>query len=96
MRPVRPSESAPEVIKEFLAVNSENAYREARKLLDRRFGNPVYVAEACKSRLRSWPQIKDGDSANLQAFSDFLICCQEAAKAVGSIGELDSNQTIFI
>ena len=86
---------AHEVIKEFLAVNSENAYREARKLLDRRFGNPVYVAEACKSRLRNWPQIKDGDSANLQAFSDFLIRCQEAAKAVRSIGELDSNQTIF-
>ena len=51
---------ANEIVKGFLAVNSEDAYTEARKL-----GNLVHVAEAYKSRLRNWPQIKDGDSAGL-------------------------------
>ena len=32
---------ANEVVKGFLPVNSDNAYKEARKLLDDRFGNPV-------------------------------------------------------
>ena len=72
---------ANEIIKDFLAVNSEDAYTEARKLLDQRFGNPVHVAEAYKSRLRNWPQIEDGDSAGLQAFSDFLFRYQEAVKS---------------
>ena len=45
---------ANEVVKGFLAVNSNNAYKEARKLLDERFGNPVHVAEAYKSKLRNW------------------------------------------
>lgn len=88
-------DKANDVVKGFLAVNSENAYSEARKLLDHRFGNPVHVAEAYKSRLRNWPHISDGDSTKLQAFSDFLIRCQEAAKTVGATGELDSTQALL-
>ena len=63
---------ANEVVKGFLAVNSEHSYIEARKLLEQRFGNPIHVAEAYKSRLRNWPQIRDGDSAGLQDFSGRL------------------------
>ena len=85
---------ANEVVKGFLAVNSNNAYKEARKLLDERFGNPVHVAEAYKSKLRNWSSIKDGDSAALRTFSDFLIRCQEAVRTVGSLNELDSNRTL--
>lgn len=85
---------ANEVIKGFLAVSSEEAYNEARKLLDQRFGNPVHVAEAYKARMRNWPQINDGDSSGLQDFSDFLVRCQEAVKIVGSLAELDSTQTL--
>ena len=88
------SGKANDAIKGFLAVNSENAYREARKLLDHRFGNPVHVAEAYKARLRNWPKVKDGDSAGLQAFSDFLIRCGEAVKVVGHMSELDSSQML--
>ena len=84
---------ANEVVKGFLAVNSSNAYKEARKLLDERFGNPVHVAEAYKSKLRNWSSIKDGDSAALRTFSDFLIHCQEAVRTVGSLNELDSTRT---
>ena len=36
---------ANEVVKGFLATNSDTAYSEARKMLDQRFGNPVVVAE---------------------------------------------------
>ena len=89
------SGKANDIVKRFLAVNSERGYREARKLLDQRFGNPVYIAEAFKSRLKNWVQIKEGDSAGLQTFSDFLVSCKEAVEAVGSLCELDSNQ-IFV
>ena len=45
---------ANEVVKGFLAMSSDSAYERARKLLDERFGNPVHVAEAYKSRF--WNQ----------------------------------------
>ena len=69
-----------EVVKRFLAVNSEYSYTEARTLLDQCFSNPVYMAQTYNSRLRNWPQTKDGDSVALQEFSDFLFRCQEAVK----------------
>ena len=89
------SGKANDLVKRFMAVNSENSYREARKLLDQRFGNPVYIAEAFKSRLKNWSQIKEGDSTGLQAFSDFLISCKEAVEVVGSLCELDSNHILI-
>ena len=88
------SGKANDIVKRFLAVNSESGYREARKLLDQRIGNPVYIVEAFKSRLKNWVQIKEGDSAGLQTFPDFLVSCKEAVEAVGSLCELDSNQIL--
>ena len=48
---------ANQVVKGFLAMSSDSAYGKARKMLDDRFGKPVHVAEAYKSRLRSWPKL---------------------------------------
>ena len=42
---------ANEVVKGFLATNSDTVYSEARKLLDQRFGNPVVVTEDYKRKL---------------------------------------------
>ena len=88
------SGSANEAIKGFLATNSDTAYKEARKLLDQRYGNPVIVAENDKSNLRNWRHINDGDSKGLRDFSDFLVRCQEAMKTMKSMAELDSRQIL--
>ena len=82
------------MVKGSLAVNSNNAYKEARKLLNERFRNPVHVAEAYKSKLCNWSSIKDRDSAALHTFSDFVIHCQEAVRTVGSLNELDLTRTL--
>ena len=76
-------------------MSSDSAYKEARKLLDHRFGNPVNVAEAYKSSLRKWPQISEGNSSGVQEFSDFLVRCEEAMKTMKSMGDLDSTQTLL-
>ncbi|KAK3724970.1 hypothetical protein QZH41_005872 [Actinostola sp. cb2023] len=86
---------ANEVVKGFLAMSSDSAYQEARKLFDHRFGNPVHVAESYKASLRKWPQISDGDGDGLQQFSDFLVRCKEAMKTMQSMDDLDTAQTIL-
>ncbi|KAK2547130.1 hypothetical protein P5673_033095 [Acropora cervicornis] len=75
------SGSANEVIKGFLAMNSDTACKEARKLLDQRYGSPVIVAENYKSNLRNWQHINNGDSKGLREFSDFLIRCYNTSLA---------------
>ncbi|XP_031554426.1 uncharacterized protein LOC116291397 [Actinia tenebrosa] len=85
---------ANEAISGFLATNSDTAYREARKLLKQRFGNPVVVAEDYKRKLLEWKQVNDGDSQGLQDFSDFLVRCLEAMKTMKSMSELNSAKTL--
>ena len=89
------SGKANDSIKGFLAARSDTVYREARKLLDQCYGNPVIVAESFKYSLRNWRQINEGDSKELKDFSDFLIRCQEAMKAMKSMTELDSSQVLL-
>ena len=88
------SGKAHEVIKGFLTWNSDKGYEEARKLLAQRFGNPFRVAEAYKSRLRSWTQIADGDSAGIQDFADFLVCCEGAMQSMQYMEELNSPRIL--
>ena len=66
---------ANEVVKGFLTLNSEDGYKQPKKLLAQRFGNPHFVAEAYKTKLRTWPKLNDDDTS---AFQDFLVCCKEA------------------
>lgn len=88
------SGKAHEVIKGFLTWNSNRGYEEARKLLAQRFGSPFRVAEAYKSRLRSWSQIAEGDDAALQDFSDFLVRCEGAMQSMKYMEELNSPRIL--
>lgn len=85
---------ARDVVKGFLAWNSDKGYEEARKLLAHRFGNPARVAEAYKSKLANWPQIIEGDSDGLQDFSDFLIRCEGAMQSMKHMEELNSSRLL--
>ena len=81
-----------DVVKGYLAISSDSNKR-ARKMLDHRFGNPIHVAEAYESSLRSWPKINDGDIGGIQDFADFLVRCEEATKTMQSVGDLNSTET---
>ena len=50
---------ANDVIKGFIALNSDNGYKEARKLHAQRFGDPHHVSDTHKTKPREWPQIKE-------------------------------------
>ena len=83
---------ANEAVKGFVALNTDDGYKEAKKLLAERFGNPCHVAEGCKSQLREWPKVRNRDSAGIQALSDFLIRCKEVMK---SMDKLNSSETLI-
>ena len=55
----------------------------------------MIVAKSFKSSPRNWCQVSDDGSKELQDFSDFLIRCQGAMKAMKSTTELDSSQVLL-
>ena len=82
-------------IKGFVTVNSEDGYKEARKLLAKRSGDPFHVAQAYKTRLKRWPQVSEGDGLGMQEFSDYLIRCRDSMKTMRSLEELNSTETLL-
>ena len=62
-----------------LAMDSEKGYREARKLLPKRYGQPYRIASACVERVTNGPAIKSEDGAALQSFSLLLTSCKNTA-----------------
>lgn len=70
------------VIKGFVTLSSSDSYKQAKNLLAQRFGDPHHVSNAYKSCSKKWPQIGEGQSTELQAFSDFLGQCEEAMRSM--------------
>ena len=85
---------ANDVIKGFVTLSSSDSYKRAKNLLAQRFGDPHRVSNAYKSRLRTWPQIGEGQSTELQAFSDFLGQCEEAMQSMKFLSDLDSVEVL--
>ena len=59
-----------------LAKDSEEGYREARKLLGKRYGQPYKIASAYVERVTNGPAIKVEDGPALQSFSALLTACK--------------------
>ena len=85
---------ANDVIKGFVTLSSSDSYKRAKNLLAQRFGDPHRVSNAYKSRLKKWPQIGEGQSSELQAFSDFLGQCEEAMRSMKFLSDLDSVEVL--
>ena len=63
------SGEAEEAISGLLTLESEDAYREARKILVDRYENPFLVANAYKRRIKDWPSIPPNDGTRLRKIS---------------------------
>lgn len=68
------------MINGLLGLQTEDAYKRARQILQERFGNPFQIHEAYCEKLKSWPACNKG--SELQEFSDFLVSLQETMKSV--------------
>ena len=69
------SGEAKEAVSGLLTLEGEDAYQEARRVLDERYGNPFLVANAYKRKIREWRTIPPNDGTKLRKFSDFLGHC---------------------
>ena len=59
------SDEALDCIKGLHTLNTTDAYDEARRILDERFGDPYDVADAYGEQLESWPKIGADDNKGL-------------------------------
>ena len=53
-------------------------YKNARSLLEEKYGNPHYIVAAYRKEIKSWPQLKPADGAAYRRFYNFLLKCESA------------------
>jgi len=81
-----------EVVSNFFLIGTDDAYEEAKRLLDQRYGDPFVVANAFRDKLEKWPKIQSRDGYGLRRFSDFLKQCHTAMASVGSLSVLNDER----
>ena len=75
-------------IKGLNTLNTTDAYSEARRILDERFGDSYDIADAYRERLEFWPKISADDRRGLQKYSDFLRQCIIAMNSISELSKL--------
>ena len=86
------SGSVKEVIENFFLLTSEDAYEEAKKLLEERYGDPFVIGNAFRNKLEKWPKIQSKDSVELRRFADFLKQCETAMGSVKGLSVLNDDR----
>ena len=79
------------IVEGYQFVQTQDAYREAKGTLERRFGHPAVVAEAFRKRLENWPRISPRDGIALRDFADFLKTCELAMRSIEDLETLNKQ-----
>ena len=81
-----------DVIESYFLMSNEDAYDEAKKLLDQRYGNTFVIANAFRDKLENWPKIHSRDGIGLRRVGDFLKQCHTAMQSIGSLNILNDDR----
>lgn len=88
------SGAAKECIKGYFMLNTEPAYKDARKQLRERYGKTSSIARAMRTKLENWPRIEPMDGKELLKYSDFLSQILSAMESVPKLKALDDTDEI--
>ena len=77
-----------------LARDSEEGYREARKQLAKRYGQPYKIASAYAERVTNGPAIKAEDGTALQSFSALLTACKNTLIEIGYLSKIENPDSL--
>ena len=78
-----------ELISGCLHIEPDEGYKEARRLLQRKYGDPYKDSTAYMSRLTEWPILKYDDGPALKSFYIFLSKCNCAMKTISHVAVLN-------
>lgn len=76
----------------------EEAYMDAWKRLDQRYGQPFVVQKAFRDKLSKWPKIRSKDAEGLRTFLDFLMACLPATphvKGLAILSDCEEKQKLL-
>ena len=83
---------AKNAVSSLFQIGTEEAFHEAKKKLDKRFGQPHVLSEAYLFQLEQWPLINEHDGESLEELVDFLESCKTAMKVLPELHCLNDRR----
>jgi len=84
------SGEAQELVRSCEHMPSERGYKEARRLLQKHYGNELKIANAYMEKALNWPIMKLEDGKALNAYALFLIGCKNTMGDLDFMEEMDN------
>ena len=78
-----------DLIQGCLHMDPDNGYMEARRLLQKEYGDPYKISTAYLNKILHWAPIRYDDSQGLNRLSMFLTKCRIAMKSTSYMSALD-------
>ena len=73
---------------------TDEGYAEARRLIEKKFGDEFRIASAYESKALNWPPVKSEDGSALSSFSVYLASCKNAMKGSQYSSNFDQPDNI--
>ena len=86
------SGDAKSAIINLISLDTPEAYDDAMRILNTRYGNKFNIANAFRDKLEKWPKINLNDGSALMKFYDFLEQCKTAMGHIHYLKYLDDNK----
>ena len=81
-----------DTVESYFLLPPEDAFEEAKGLLEERYGNQFVIADAFRDKLENWQRINLRDGTALQRYADILKQCNTAMKSIGSLRVLNDER----
>jgi len=79
-----------EIVRSCEYMSSSKGFKEAKRLLQRHYGDELIIASAYIDKALKWPQIKSDDGKALSAYALFLIGCRNTMEDGEFMEEMDN------
>ncbi len=73
-------------------MTTNDAFVQAKKLLDKRYGNHFVLGNAFRDKLDSWPKVPSCDGKALRNLADFMRQCRAAMENIGHLAVLNDER----
>ena len=88
------SGKAKKVIESCVLLNREEGYKEAKRLLDERFGSKYKVSNSWINKVSNGPPIKPNDREALMDLADDLQNCEITLRATGRLNQVNNEDKL--
>ena len=86
---------AKEAIEDYIILDPDRGFEEAKKTLKKRYGRPHVIARSYIDGLVTGPAIKPGDPDSLSRLSLAMTKCQTTLEAIGYEADLHNSESLL-